>query len=208
MKPAMKRLWPGLLRLTLTLLLLWPMALALLDAFGQLDRAQPAGAIVILGARVLSSGQPGQALTRRTRHAVQLYQQGLAPWVVCAGGRGDWPPAEAVAACLLAEELGVPSAALLLEDQSHSTEENALYTAALGQAHGFDSVIVVTDGYHLYRADLLFRAAGLQTFASPAQQTAGPMDPLERYMRITRELAALAWYWGKGLVGYEATDFP
>jgi uncharacterized SAM-binding protein YcdF (DUF218 family) len=204
----MKLAWRLAPRLLLTLLLLWPFTLAALDAFGQVDRAQPAGAIVVLGSRVLANGQPGPALTRRTRHAVALYQRGLAPLIVCSGGLGENPPTEAEAACGLAAALGVPPAALLLEDQAHSTEENALYTAALGRAHGFDSVIVVTDGYHLYRADLLFRAAGLRPYVSPAQGTAGPMWAPERYGRLTRELAALAWYWGKGWVGYEGTDFP
>ena len=195
-------------RLLLTLLLGWPFSLALLDAYGQPDRAQPAGAIVILGSRVLPGGQPGPALTRRTRHAVALYQRGLAPLIICSGGLGGQAPTEAQAACGLAAALGVPDHALLREDQARSTEENALYTAALGRAHGFDTVIVVSDGYHLYRADLLFRAAGLRPYVSPAQGTAGPMPLLERYGRLTREIAALGWYWGKGIVGYEVTDFP
>ena len=55
---------------------------------------------------------------------------------------------------------------------------------------------------------LLFRAAGLVPYLSPAQATAGPMSPIERYARETRELAALAWYWGKTLAGSDKTDFP
>lgn len=195
-------------RFVLTLLLLWPLGLALLDAYGLPDRAQPAQAIVILGSRVLPGGQPGPALTRRTQHAVALYQRGLAPLIICSGGLGDHAPTEAEAACGLAAALGVPAQALLREDRAASTEENALYTAALGRAHGFDTVIVVSDGYHLYRAELLFRAAGLHPYPSPAQGTAGPMPLLERYGRLTRELAALGWYWGKEIVGYQGTDFP
>jgi uncharacterized SAM-binding protein YcdF (DUF218 family) len=204
----MKKAWPVLFRLFLTMLCGWAMALALLDAYGLQDRTQPADAIVILGSRVLADGRPGPALTRRTRHAVALYERGLAPLIICSGGLGENGPGEAEVACGLAAELGVPDAALLREDQAHSTEENALYTAALARARGFDEVIIVTDGYHLYRASLLFRAAGLRPYASPAQATAGPMARLERYGRITRELAALGWYYGKGWVGYAGTDFP
>jgi uncharacterized SAM-binding protein YcdF (DUF218 family) len=204
----MKMAWRVIARLILTIWLCWPLAVALIDGYGLQDHTQPAGAIVVLGSRVLPGGRPGPALTRRTRHAVALYQRGLAPLIVCSGGLGGNAPSEAAAACGLAAALGVPPEALLLEDQAHSTEENALYTAALGRAHGFDSVIVVTDGYHLFRASLLFRAAGLEPHASPAQITAGPMRLLERYARSTRELAALGWYWGKAIVGYDGTDFP
>ncbi len=204
----MKRAWPVLRRLFLSILCGWLLAVALLDAYGLPDRAQPASAIVILGSRVLANGQPGPALTRRTRHAVALYERGLAPLIICSGGLGDNGPSEAEAACVLAAALGVPPEALLLEDQARSTEENALYTAALARARGFEAVVVVTDGYHLYRAGVLFRAAGLRPYLSPAQGTAGPMALLERYGRSTRELAALAWYYGKGWVGYAGTDFP
>jgi uncharacterized SAM-binding protein YcdF (DUF218 family) len=200
-----------LFRLVITLLCLWPAGLAFLDAYGLQDQARPADAIVVLGSRVYPGEGPGPALTRRTQRAVALYAAGLAPVVICSGGHGPGEPAtttEAKAACDLAASLGVPRSALLLEDRSHSTEENALYTAALMTARGWHSVVVVSDGFHLYRADLLFRRAGLVPYPSPAQLTAGPMSLLERYGRETRELAALAWYWAKTWVGLEVTDFP
>jgi uncharacterized SAM-binding protein YcdF (DUF218 family) len=195
-------------RLLATLVLLYPLALALLDGYGQLDRARPADVIVVLGSRVYPGARPGPALTRRTRHGVALYQQGLAPVFVCSGGLGTDPPSEAEAACGLAQSLGVPASAVVLEGRAHSTEENALYTAALMRARGWRTALVVTDGFHLYRAGLLFARAGVPASLSPAQVTAGPMPAVERYARGTRELAALAWYWGKTLLGLPFTDFP
>jgi uncharacterized SAM-binding protein YcdF (DUF218 family) len=121
---------------------------------------------------------------------------------------GSYPPAEAEAACGLAESLNVPAAAIWIEDQAHSTEENALYTVSLMRAHGWQTAILVSDGYHLYRAALLFRRAGVVVYPSPAQITAGPMNPVERYVRESRELIALVWYWGKTAVGSQVTDFP
>jgi uncharacterized SAM-binding protein YcdF (DUF218 family) len=196
------------LRLALTGLALWLMALALIDGYGQQDRVWPADVIVVLGSKVYSGGQPGPTLIRRTRHAAALFRQGLAPHLICSGGRGEYPPSEAEAACALAQTLGVPASAIALEDESHSTEENALYTAALMRAHGWTAAIVVTDGFHLYRTDMLFRRAGVVAYTSPAQITAGPMGLLERYARGTRELAALLWYWGKTALNIPATDFP
>jgi uncharacterized SAM-binding protein YcdF (DUF218 family) len=198
-----------LLRLLLTLVLLWLLCLSLIDAYGLQDQARPADAIVILGSRVYPGSLPGPALTRRTQHAAALFNQGLAPAIICSGGQASpETSAEAAAACNLAVTLGVPPAALLLEDQSRSTEENALDTAAIMAAHGWRTVVVVSDGYHLYRADLLFRRAGLVPFPSPAQVTAGPMNPIEHYGRETRELAALIWYWTKTSLGLKMTNFP
>jgi uncharacterized SAM-binding protein YcdF (DUF218 family) len=199
-----------LLRLLLTALLLVPAGLALIDAYGRQDLAQPADAIVILGSRVYPGGRPGPSLRRRTQHAVALYQRGLAPAIICTGGVGDGdsPPSEGEAACSLAASLGVPRTALLVEGRARSTEENAQYTALILRAHNWHTAVIVSDGYHLYRARLLFAAAGVTAYPSPSQGTAGPMNPVERYARGLRELAALAWYWGKDLAGYRATDFP
>jgi uncharacterized SAM-binding protein YcdF (DUF218 family) len=198
-----------LLRLALSLLLAWPASLSLIDAFGLQDHARPAETIVILGSRVYPGDIAGPALVRRAQHAVALYKAGLAPVIICSGGQGEpGLMSEAQAACDLAAGSGVPRSDLLLEDQAHSTEENARNTAVIMAAHGWHSAIIVSDGFHLYRSDLLFRRAGLIPYPSPAQLTAGPMNTLERYGRETRELAALIWYWSKSAVGLQQTDFP
>jgi hypothetical protein len=55
---------------------------------------------------------------------------------------------------------------------------------------------------------LLFTQAGLTPYVSPAGGASGRLPWAERYVRVTRELAALAWYWGKTAIGLEQTDFP
>jgi len=195
-------------RFLLTGLALWTTGLAVMDGYGSQDRAQPADVIVILGSKVYRGGQLGPALTRRTQHAAALFRRGLAQHIICSGGLGAYPPTEAEAACGLAEKLAIPPAAILLENQAHSTEENALYTASLMRAHHWHTAIIVSDSYHLYRAALLFRRAGVVAYPSPAQITTGPMNPIERYLRESREWVALMWYWGKTALGLHITDFP
>jgi uncharacterized SAM-binding protein YcdF (DUF218 family) len=182
-----------------------------MDAYGQQDRAHPADAIVVLGSQVYPGGVPGPALRRRAQHAAALYQQGLAPYIVCSGGVGQASPSEpseAEVACDLVVQAGIPASALVLEAQAHSTEENALYTAIIAHERGWSSLLIVSDGYHLLRATFLFQRTGLTIYASPAQLSAGPMNALERAGRETREWAALGWYWGKTLLGWDITDFP
>jgi len=50
-------------------------------------------------------------------------------------------------------------------------------------------------------------AGGVIPYTSPAQITAGPMNPVERYARENRELAALTRYWAMTALGISATDF-
>lgn len=154
-----------------------------LDAYGQVERARPAQAIVILGARVTAKGLPGDSLTARTLHAVQLYRQHLAPKIICTGGVGDHPPAEAVAAAELAKAQDVPAADLLLETTSTSTMENVRNAVAICRQQGWTRVIVVSDPYHLWRARRDFALVGITAYPSPARNC----------LRNTRTLLRIEW---------------
>jgi uncharacterized SAM-binding protein YcdF (DUF218 family) len=87
---------------------------------------------------------------------------GSAPVVILSGGVGPPRHREADNMARVISRLGVPRSALLLEDQSHSTRENAVYTARLARAHGIHRVVLVTSAIHMPRASLLFRQAGLE----------------------------------------------
>ena len=139
-----------------------------IDRFGQVDRAQPADVIVILGARVWPSGRPSGSLARRTLHAVRLYEKGLAATIICSGALGTHPPTEAQAAARLAMDQGVPPEAIVLEEEGHSTEESAFFASEIMRTQGWQRAIVVSDAYHLWRAKLLFGKAGVEAYPSPA----------------------------------------
>ncbi len=158
--------------------------MAFLDAYGQTDRARPAHAIVILGAGVNAQGVPGPALRTRTLHAVALYHSGLAPFIICTGGLGTYAPAESRAAATLAMRHGVPSHALLLEETSTNTWQNVGNAARLCRAHGFRSVVVVSDPYHLWRARRNFAAMGITAYPSPTLNR----DPALRARMTAREV--------------------
>lgn len=111
-------------------------------------------AVVVLGCRVRPDGSPSPALARRARHGATLYHRGFAPRLVTTGGVGTYGPSEASVAAGVARALGVPRGAIVLEERSTSTEENAREAAALIEA---ERVLVVTDTYHVFRAERVFR---------------------------------------------------
>lgn len=135
----------------------WGGAAWILDRSGlrPLPRGRRYDAIVIAGCRVMPDGRPSPALVRRTALAVALYLEGRAPVIVCTGGKGDPPPprSEAAAAAAVARERGVPDAALVLEDESRTTWENAEFTAKRIEAQ---SVCVVSDSVHVFRCRRMF----------------------------------------------------
>jgi len=161
------------------------------DRFGQRDRALPADAVVVLGARVLSGGIPSGALQARVEKAVELYQRGIASRLVFSGGVGDHPPSEAQVMRALAVQLGVPVEACSLEEQSHSTEQNARYSAELLRSLGAQRVVVVSDPYHLLRARQYFRLQGFEVATSPALLTERNLHAVDRFYWTVREAFAL-----------------
>nr|WP_211193771.1 YdcF family protein [Pyxidicoccus fallax] len=161
------------------------------DRFGQRERVEAADAVVVLGARVLPGGVPSGALRARTEKAVELYRRGLAPRLVFSGGVGVNPPSEARVMLALATRLGVPAEACVLEEESHSTEENARFAAKLLREAGARRVVVVSDPYHLLRARQYFRLNGLDVGTSPALETERNLNAVDRFYWTVREAVAL-----------------
>lgn len=113
-----------------------------------------ADAIVVAGCLVHEDGRPTTALRARAETAVSLFQQGCAPRIVFTGGAKGGRLSEADAAATVARDAGVPESAIVLEDQSMTTLENARCSADLVSG---THVIVVSDAYHLARCRWIFR---------------------------------------------------
>lgn len=135
--------------------------------WGQIERAQRADAILIFGASVRANGQASPVLRARTRHAFELWKRGLAPKIVCTGGLGHFAPAESQVQKQLLQSWGVPETAILIEEKSTSTRENALFAAQLLPTNA--RVIAVSDPFHLWRCQRDCQAVGLRAFTSPAR---------------------------------------
>lgn len=191
-------------------LLLWLVAVIGLTAavivYGRLDRAEDADVIIVLGAGLRRDGRPGPALTRRSEKAAQLYHDGIASHVICTGGRPQGIPRSEADACgEILRAAGVPAEAILLEEDSRSTEENALYAHELMQAQGWQQAVLVSDGFHLLRANWLFQRQGIPNTTSPAATD----PPFGQQVVFTgREIAAFHWQALKDFLGLPFTYVP
>lgn len=184
-----------LLCLTLTTLV------AVIVSYGSKDRARQADVIVVLG-----GGETGT--TRRTLHAVALYHQGYASYLICSGGIGAHERvSEAYRCAHAAEKRGVPAEAIILEEESLSTEENAIESAAIMHERGWEDAILVSDDYHLWRAHWLFEKQDVQVWTSPAQSTVQSLNLKGKASLVMREVAATGWYVGKTVLGLPNTRF-
>jgi len=166
--------------------------------YGKHDRVQAADVIIVLG-----GGEDGTI--RRAEHGAALYAVGYAPFMICTGGVGedDISEAERCAQRLIA--LGVPESAIVLEEESLSTEENAIESRAIMDRQGWQSAVLVSDDFHLWRAHWLYREQDITVYPSPAQKTTGSLPVLESTYSVLRELAAVGWHVGKSVLGLPYT---
>jgi uncharacterized SAM-binding protein YcdF (DUF218 family) len=181
-QPRLRRrrsLWGELWRWTVTAILFAVAAvvvagLVLIAAIyrqARTDGARPAQAIVVLGTAQFN-GWPGPVFQSRLDHALELWQAGYAPLIVVTGGKmpGDgYTEAEAARAYLL--NAGVPPEAIISENAARDTWESMRGVAALLAPLGVDDVILVSDGFHLFRSRLMAHDVGLHATASAAESS-------------------------------------
>jgi len=154
-----------------------------------------ADVVIVLGAAVWSGGRASPTLQKRVAHGVELLKAGAAPRLMVTGGLGRHPPTEAEVMRRLAAEAGAGGSHIILEDRATSTLESAKLCTAIMRRHGWTSAIVVTDGYHLPRSLMAFRAFGAEVRGSASG--GGSPTSLGRTqwtLTILREGAAYCWY--------------
>lgn len=136
----------------------------------------PAGAvpqaIVILGGDAAPDGPapqrsaPGGLTLERLRGGAALARATHLPVLVTGGVVGaDGPPVALLMAQSLAADFGVP--AHWVEARARDTWQNAAFSAAILRRDGIGTVYVVTHAWHMRRALIAFRAAGLAAVPVP-----------------------------------------
>lgn len=133
----------------------------------QVEEAQPADVIVVLGAAEYR-GRPSPVLRARLDHALELYLKGLAPRVLTTGGAGGdplWTESEVGRSYL--SKRGVPVEAIVIEPEGESTAESTTAASEIMRRMGLQSCILVSDGYHIFRAKKMMEHQGFKVFGSP-----------------------------------------
>ena len=109
--------------------------------------------------------------------AEKLYKLGLIQHILISGGNGKnddanfregkWARNEFIS-------MGIPDSAIIVEDRSNDTYDNAVYAKHILDSMQFTSpYLLISSAFHLPRASLIFRNAGLNTESFPCNYTEG-----------------------------------
>ncbi|WP_239028988.1 YdcF family protein [Pseudonocardia acidicola] len=160
----------------------------------RVDGDRHVDAVVVLGAAQYD-GNPSPVFAARLRHALTLYQQGLAPRIITVGGRrtGDvYTEAQAGERYLV--DRGVPPSAVVPVSEGSDTLASMQAVAAVAARDRWSTTLIVSDPWHSLRARTMAQDSGLEAWTSPTRS--GPVvqtrETQARY--IVRETAALLYY--------------
>ncbi len=101
----------------------------------------------------------------RLRYAAHLFRKTRLPILASGGAPLGGPPAAILMRQVLRRDFKTP--VKWVEDRSHTTSQNARYSAAILLPLGIHAVFLVTQAWHMKRAALLFRRAGFTVVPAP-----------------------------------------
>ncbi len=152
------------------------------QAYPAYDGTQTADAIVVLGGGTITKSAPRQIVEvngggDRITYAVKLYRDGAADKLLLGGSYIRWRDGEVLSgdavsspASEMAELMkmyGIPEEALLIQDKSLNTAEEAAEDAKILKELGISRIILVSSATHMRRAVPLFEKQGLEVIPAP-----------------------------------------
>lgn len=174
----------------LALLGLGTAAALALALFGLLSEPAPAEVAIVFGNTVQLDGTPSPRLVARLRAAERLRRSGLVrTWFVSGGiGREGHDESRVMRDWLVAR--GVPDSSIVRDSLGLDSRSTAEHAAAWMRARGARRAVVVTQHFHVARAMLACRRAGIDVVGA----TAPAWFELRDLYSLARELVALPMY--------------
>ena len=134
---------------------------------GLLARPRRADVAIVLGNKVLASGEPSRRLVARLEAARRVYAERLVGAVIVSGGLADGhDEAKVMKAWLVAHH--VPAQAIVTDSGGANTALTARHARTLMTEHGWTSAVIVSQYFHITRIRLACRRAGVPVVGATA----------------------------------------
>jgi SanA protein len=117
--------------------------------------------ILVLGAGVWDNNRPSAMLEDRLKEGIKLYQAGVSSRILMSGDHGRKDYDEVNVMKQYAMDDGIPSTDIFMDHAGFSTYESMYRARDIFEA---DKLVIVTQGYHLYRALYIARSLGIDAY--------------------------------------------
>ncbi|MFH0854813.1 MAG: YdcF family protein [bacterium] len=156
-----------------------------------IDEAQKADVIVVLGASQWN-GQPSPVLRNRLDHAYSLYRLKFSNKFILTGGVGEGENvSESQAGKNYLMQKGVEEENIFIEEKSKTTWQNLNEAKNILEQKKFNSIILVSDGFHMFRLKQMANDLEIENYISPVE--AGK-NKLTNFKYVLRESVVYILY--------------
>ncbi|WP_328701137.1 SanA/YdcF family protein [Aquibacillus kalidii] len=121
---------------------------------------------VVLGNKVELNGQPSERLQSRLDKAVELYEKGKFPSIIVSGGVGKEGFDEAIVMKEYLVKKEVPEDDIIVDSNGYNTYMTAQNTKEIMDNNNYESVMVITQYFHISRTKLALKSVGINTISS------------------------------------------
>ncbi len=128
---------------------------------------------LVLGAGLNEEGKPSQVLQDRLDLAIYLYEEGVVEKLLLSGDNGQITYDEVQPMFEYTRSQGVEEEDIFLDYAGFSTYESIYRAEAVFQV---DKMIIVTQKYHLYRAEYIATSKGIESIGIGANQSSYDRD--------------------------------
>lgn len=163
-------------------------------AYARQDNRADADTILVLGAAQYN-GTPSKWFQARLDHALELYEDGVAPHITTIGGKLEGDNfTEAQAGANYLRDQGVPDSAITEINEGADTLRSAEAFAPVAREQGWEHVLVVTDPNHSLRATNMVGEQGVDAHASPTRKGPAVSSRKEQLDAIIHETGGMLYY--------------
>jgi uncharacterized SAM-binding protein YcdF (DUF218 family) len=167
------------------------------------DYTEKGDVLIVLSGSMMEDGSMGWNSYLRTTYAWSAFRDGGFRDVLVSGGAIAAPKPVAIAMRDFLTFQGVPPEAIHLETQSHSTRENALYSAALLKSLPGRKVLLTSD-YHSFRAGRSFARAGIEVSILPIpdilKRSSRRLSRWPCFIELVEETVKIGYYGVRGWI--------
>lgn len=153
----------------------------------RIDEAQKANAIVVLGAAQWN-GNPSPIFQARLDYALSLYKQNYAPVIILTGGVSEKESmSEAFAGKNYLTQKEMEKELIYIEEQGHTSWQSLNQVARILKKQNLNSIILVSDGFHMMRLKKMAKDLNIEAFGSPVKNSLITNNKLTEFKYILRE---------------------
>jgi len=130
------------------------------------DELKPVDAAVVLGNKVEVNGQPSDRLKARLDKSIELYNEGYYTFIIVSGGIGKegFDEAKVMKAYLM--DKGIEENNIIEDNNGYNSYMTAQNTRIIMDELEVESVMIISQYFHISRTKLAFRKVGIDETSS------------------------------------------